>query len=254
MQELRRDDRRALSASPLEPEGIPALPIVAQRSGRVLAFDLLGNPVPSNLTLEQLEQQPTVAMAAAAAADASAAASASSAANSAASAAASAASASAADTAKSKAQKWADEAEDVAVEPGKFSAKHWAAKAMAALSSLTSRVTTLESKVAAIGAGMPQKPELLWSGTVGSNGVALDLARPLVAGDIVWLQHSDGAKSNSAPQVITSELLSGGRALGFTFGQSGWTGMTVTNASRFTTNGFTAGFGVEKIFASKAGV
>lgn len=96
MQELRRDDSRALSASPLEPEGIPALPIVAQRSGRVLAFDLLGNPVPSNLTLEQLEQQPTVAMAAAAAADASAAASASSAANSAASAAAAAASADAA--------------------------------------------------------------------------------------------------------------------------------------------------------------
>lgn len=251
MQELRRDDRRALSASPLEPEGIPALPIVAQRSGRVLAFDLLGNPVPSNLTLEQLEQQPTVA--AAAAADASAAASASSAANSAASAAASAASAAAADTAKSKAQKWADEAEDVAVEPGKFSAKHWAAKVMAALSSLTSRVTTVESKVATIEAGMPQKTELLWSGTVSSTGVALGLARPLVAGDIVWLQHSDGTKANSAPQVITSELLAGGRPLGFTFGQSGWTWMTITNASRFTTSGFTAGFGVEKIFASKAG-
>ena len=45
-------------------------------------------------------------------------------------------SATAADTSKTKAMKWAEEAEDVAVETGMFSAKHWARKAMAYVGSL----------------------------------------------------------------------------------------------------------------------
>lgn len=70
--ELRRDDGRALAVDPLEPEGIPPLPVTALRSEKVLAFDALGNPTPSSLTLDELEQQPALAAAAAAAAAASA--------------------------------------------------------------------------------------------------------------------------------------------------------------------------------------
>ncbi|WP_137972009.1 hypothetical protein [Pseudomonas sp. F(2018)] len=70
--ELRRDDGRALAVDPLEPEGIPPLPVAAIRSEKVLAFDALGAPIPSNLTLAELEEQPEVAAAAAAAAAASA--------------------------------------------------------------------------------------------------------------------------------------------------------------------------------------
>jgi hypothetical protein len=118
----------------------------AARALKLLAFDVSGNPIASTLTLEQLEQQPDLAAAAAAAASASADASALSADAAGSSATASASSATAADTAKNKAQQWAENPEDSPVEPGLFSAKHWAAKAMAALSGLTSRVTTLEGK------------------------------------------------------------------------------------------------------------
>lgn len=62
IKELRRDDQRALSVDPLEPEGIPALPVAALRQLRVLAFDADGDPVPSNLTLAQLEEQPALAL------------------------------------------------------------------------------------------------------------------------------------------------------------------------------------------------
>jgi len=72
IKELRRDDQRALSVNPLEPEGIPPLPVAALRQLRVLAFDADGDPIPSNLTLAQLEQQPAVALAAASAAQISA--------------------------------------------------------------------------------------------------------------------------------------------------------------------------------------
>lgn len=68
IKQLNRDDGRALSVSPLEPEGIPALPVKALRNLRLLAFDAEGNPAPSNLTLEQLEQQPALALESAAAA------------------------------------------------------------------------------------------------------------------------------------------------------------------------------------------
>lgn len=72
IKQLSRDDGRSLAVSPLEPEGIPALPVKALRNLKLLAFDAAGNPAPSNLTLVQLEQQPALAMASAAAAQASA--------------------------------------------------------------------------------------------------------------------------------------------------------------------------------------
>ncbi|MGO1272253.1 MAG: hypothetical protein ACTMK5_10770, partial [Pseudomonas helleri] len=66
IKQLNRDDGRALAVSPLEPEGIPALPVKALRTLKLLAFDAVGNPAPSNLTLLQLEQQPALALASAA--------------------------------------------------------------------------------------------------------------------------------------------------------------------------------------------
>lgn len=146
MQELRRDDSTALRTSSLEPEGIPNLPLAAQRSSRVLAFGPTGDPVVSSLTIDELEQQPALAIAAADTAVAAAGAASSSASASSASATASANSAIAADQAKDKAQQWAEEAEDVPVEPGLFSAKHWALKSEQALSDLDSRVGSLEAK------------------------------------------------------------------------------------------------------------
>ncbi|WP_110995379.1 phage tail protein [Pseudomonas sichuanensis] len=86
---------RALTVSPLEPEGIPPIPLKAARALRVLAFNSVGDPIVSTLTLQQLEEQPALALASAQAAAASASAaagSASSASTSASSAAASAAS------------------------------------------------------------------------------------------------------------------------------------------------------------------
>lgn len=103
IKQLSRDNTRGLTVSLLEPEGIPPLPAKAARSLKMLAFDANGDPVTSNLTLAQLEQQPALALDSAAAAAASAvvsgqqaAASAASAVDSANSAAASAASAAAA--------------------------------------------------------------------------------------------------------------------------------------------------------------
>jgi len=117
---------------------------------------------------------------------------------------------------------------------------------------LAGRVSTAESKVAALEAGIKQTPELLWSGNIGSNGVALNLSRPLAAGDMIWLQHSDAAKLNSHPFVLTQELLAGGRALYFIFAGSGVTVLIITNASTLTTKGFTSGYGIEKVYASRA--
>ncbi len=155
VQELRRDDGRALVVSPLEPEGIPPLPVRALRQLRMLAFDLTGNPIPSNLTLEQLEQQPALAASAAEAAVEAAAESASSAdaaellrdqAQGYAEAAALETNASQA--AALLAQRWANEDEDVPVVEGPsilYSAKHWALKAAGALAGLIARVTALEN-------------------------------------------------------------------------------------------------------------
>lgn len=72
VKQLFRDNGRALTAPLLEPEGIPSLPIIANRALRMLAFDALGRPTPSNLTMDQIEQQPALALAAVVAAQAAA--------------------------------------------------------------------------------------------------------------------------------------------------------------------------------------
>lgn len=60
--QLFRDSGRALTVNELEPEGIPPLPVKATRALKMLAFDADGNPEPSNLTMEQIEQQPALAL------------------------------------------------------------------------------------------------------------------------------------------------------------------------------------------------
>lgn len=72
VKQLTRDSSRALTVSLLEPEGIPPLPVKATRALKMLAFDASGNPITSNLTLAQLEEQPALAIGSAAAAAASA--------------------------------------------------------------------------------------------------------------------------------------------------------------------------------------
>ena len=141
VKQLLRDNGRALTAPLLEPEGIPPLPVIANRALKMLAFDAQGQPIPSNLTIEQIEQQPALALESAAAA-------ATSAIEAGDSQAAAADSAAAADTSELLASKWAENPEDVPVTtgPDKFSAKHWAAKAAAALSGLVVRVVSLEAK------------------------------------------------------------------------------------------------------------
>ena len=74
IKQLSGGNDRALSTGVLEPEGIPALPVAADRSLHALAFDALGNPVASTLTISEIEQQPALAASAAASASASAAA------------------------------------------------------------------------------------------------------------------------------------------------------------------------------------
>lgn len=176
MQELRRDDSTALRTSSLEPEGIPNLPLANQRASRVLAFDPSGDPVVSSLTIDELEQQPALAIAAADAAVAAAGAASSSASASSTSATAAANSATAAEQAKDKAQQWAEEDEDVPVEPGLFSAKHWAAKAMAALSGLLARVVALEN------IGKPFTKEYV------------STPQPVVFGGLVTVNHGFGSR------------------------------------------------------------
>lgn len=62
IKQINRDSGRAFTVSPLEPEGIPPLPVKGLRASKVLAFDANGAPVTSNLSLAQIEEQPVLAM------------------------------------------------------------------------------------------------------------------------------------------------------------------------------------------------
>ena len=75
-QQLSSSIGRLLQFPTIDPESIKTvLPPMAARASKVLAFDLSGDPVVSNLTLSQLEEQPALALASAqAAADSAAAA------------------------------------------------------------------------------------------------------------------------------------------------------------------------------------
>jgi hypothetical protein len=162
VKQLLRDNGRALTAPLLEPEGIPPLPVIASRALRVLAFDALGQPTPSNLTLNQIEQQPALALESAAAAALSASSAISS--------------ASAALASKNLAQQWAENPEDTPVIPGFFSAHHWANKAAALAASiggLFTRVTALEA------IGKPLTKEFISAPQIITSGGLLPIAHGL---------------------------------------------------------------------------
>lgn len=102
-------------------------------------------------------------------------------------------------------------------------------------------------------ASLIQGVETLWSGNVSAIGVALPLARPLVAGDIIWIDHADARSFPSHPLVLSANRMVSGAMLPFTFG-NGWTEVTFNNASQLTTLGFTNNFPIKTIYASKAKV
>ncbi|NVZ61264.1 hypothetical protein HX867_04140 [Pseudomonas gingeri] len=218
VKQLSRDNNRALNVSLLEPEGIPTLPVKAQRALKVLAFDANGDPVTSNLTLTQIEQQPALALASAAAAAASATASAGSAAASAGSAAASASSA-------TLSQQWAENPEDVPVTPGLFSAHHWANKAaalVASISALYTRMTAVELRATNLEFGY------ISTNQTYSNGGTLSLnhglaVRPLrvtweivcvvaeagySVGAIIYIGESQAAANGAVSYGISAEITS----------------------------------------------
>lgn len=147
IKQVNRDADRALTVSLLEPEGIPPLPSKVQRALKVLAFDALGQPITSSLTLEQLEQQPNLAADAVIQAQEAADAANGSASQAQTAAGLAAGSAATSSNGATLAQKWAENPEDTPVQPGLFSARHWANKAAAAVASIAAlytRMTAIE--------------------------------------------------------------------------------------------------------------
>lgn len=188
VKQLSRDSNRALTVSLLEPEGIPPLPAKAMRALKMLAFDGDGNPITSNLTLAQLEQQPALALTSAAQAAASALAASNSKD-------AAALSATASSNSAVLSQKWAENPEDTPVTPGLFSAHHWANKAAALVATISGlytrmtavegRATTLEARPRALGDGQAWTD--VTASRVGSTWYPNGTGRSIVV-QIIWAQ------------------------------------------------------------------
>lgn len=157
LQQALAQGARALRTSMLEPAGISSLPLMIRRANRLLAFDSSGNPVESNLTLEQLEQQPALALAAAKASAEAAVASGAS---------AEAALTSAVNSSNSAtlSQMWASNPEDTPVVAGLYSAFHWSRKALA---SAQAAAATLAGAVMKTGAQTMAGPLTVTNGFVG---------------------------------------------------------------------------------------
>lgn len=68
IKQLSGGNSRSLTVSTLEPEGIPSIPVKATRASKVLGFNADGDPIVSTLTMQQIEEQPAIALAAAQAA------------------------------------------------------------------------------------------------------------------------------------------------------------------------------------------
>lgn len=188
VKQLNRDSNRALTVSLLEPEGIPALPVKAVRALKMLAFDVDGNPITSNLTIEQIEQQPALALesAAQAAESASAAGESEAAAGS---------SAFAAGESAGLALKWAENPEDTPVQPGLFSAHHWANKAaalVASISALYTRMTAVELRATNLEWGYVSPNQSYTNGGIVSVSHGLAVEPQRVAVDIKMLAGQHG--------------------------------------------------------------
>ena len=187
IKQVSRDNTRGLTVSLLEPEGIPPLPAKAARALKMLAFDANGDPTTSNLTLAQLEQQPALALesAAQAAQSASAAGESEAAAGS---------SAFAAGESAGLALKWAENPEDTPVQPGLFSAHHWANKAaalVASISALYTRMTAVELRATNLEWGYVSPNQSYTNGGIVSvsHGLAVEPQRVAVDIKILAGQH-----------------------------------------------------------------
>lgn len=102
--------------------------------------------------------------------------------------------------------------------------------------------------------GRMKEPEVLWSGSVGGGGVAMPLARPLVAGDIITLVHTDANFIESHPKIINAATLAAtGRQWFFAGGGGVQTTVIYTNSSTITSNSFTSGYGISQILCYKWG-
>ena len=188
VKQLNRDSNRALTVSLLEPEGIPALPVKAVRALKMLAFDVDGNPITSNLTIEQIEQQPALALesAAQAAESASAAGESEAAAGS---------SAFAAGESAGLALKWAENPEDTPVQPGLFSAHHWANKAaalVASISALYTRMTAVELRATNLEWGYVSSNQSYTNGGVVTVNHLLGVVPSRVNVDVIVLTAQNG--------------------------------------------------------------
>ncbi|MDO9344827.1 MAG: hypothetical protein Q7T99_15215 [Pseudomonas sp.] len=164
------------------------LPGAVVRAGKALGFDVNGQPIVSTLTLEQIEQQPALALDAAAQAETSAFAAGNSKD-------AAALSATASSNSAVLSQKWAENPEDTPVTPELFSARHWANKAAAlvdTISGLYTRMTAVEEKATAL----EDRPRALgdgqdWINVTDSRGGSTwypnDTGRSIVV-QIIWTQ------------------------------------------------------------------
>lgn len=188
IKQLSRDNTRGLTVSLLEPEGIPPLPAKAARALKMLAFDANGDPITSNLTLAQLEQQPALALESAAQAAASA--------NAAgASANAAGVSAAAASDSAALALKWAENPEDTPVLPGLFSAHHWANKAaalVASISALYTRMTAVELRATNLEWGYVSSNQSYTNGGVVTVNHLLGVVPSRVNVDVIVLTAQNG--------------------------------------------------------------
>lgn len=212
--QLNRDSSRALTVGLLEPEGIPSLPVKAARALKMLAFDTDGSPVTSNLTLEQLEQQPALALSSASQAAASATASATSAGQSNASKDVSA-------LYSAYSQKWAITPENTQITdsniytpPGSYSSLHWAAKAAA---SAAAAAATLSSAVLKTGAQSMAGPLSVTGGitTIPFNKVYVSAPQAQLSAAGATLAHGLGAVPKMIRVVLICTVAEFGFPVGF---------------------------------------
>lgn len=127
----------------------------------------------------------------------------------------------AAETARDKAQAWADNAEDVAVESGKFSARHWAAKAALAVAGYVSSLRKINAGNGLTGGGDLSADRTLTLGTPGTlTGATANAVTTTSHTHNVDLRvaMTDAALSPSPLGVITV-----GDTNGSTGGFVGWT-------------------------------
>lgn len=188
------------------------LPGANARSGMVLAFDAEGSVVVSNLTLEQIEQQPALALESAAAAEASAEA-------------AETAETSATESAQ-LAAKLAQNPEDVPVSPGLFSAFHWARKALV---SASSAAATLANAVQKTGAQVMAGPLTVTNGisSIPFNKSYVSSPQVQTSGALLTLAHGLAVP----PKLVRGVLICTVAELGYSIGFRMDISLAVTSAA-----------------------